>query len=133
DRTMDRRTFLTTFACLLIPAVTVEAQQPANVFRIGILGTYPPTAPEFAHLWEAFVHGLRDLGYIEGQNLVVDRRFMEGKAEGLPRRVTDKSEQPRRRTPAERRGDRGTGAGIAASSPGGAPARRARRGVRRND
>jgi putative ABC transport system substrate-binding protein len=84
DRTMDRRTFLTTFACLLTPAMTVEAQQPANVFRIGILGTYPPTTPEFAHLWEAFVQGLRDLGYIEGQNLVVDRRFMEGKAERLP-------------------------------------------------
>jgi putative ABC transport system substrate-binding protein len=81
---MDRRTFLTTFACLLTAAVTVEAQQPANVFRIGILGTYPPTTPEFAHLWEAFVQGLRDLGYIEGQNLVVDRRFMEGKAERLP-------------------------------------------------
>ncbi|HEY8132359.1 MAG TPA: ABC transporter substrate-binding protein [Thermoanaerobaculia bacterium] len=62
----------------------MEAQQPANVFRIGILGTYPPTTPEFAHLWEAFVQGLRDLGYIEGQNLVVDRRFMEGKAERLP-------------------------------------------------
>jgi putative ABC transport system substrate-binding protein len=79
---MDRRTFLTTFACLLTPAV--EAQQPANVFRIGILGTYPPTSPEFAHLWEAFVQGLRDLGYIEGHNLVVERRFMEGKAERLP-------------------------------------------------
>jgi putative tryptophan/tyrosine transport system substrate-binding protein len=81
---MDRRTFLTTFACLLATAVTVEAQQPANVFRIGILGTYPPTTPEFAHLWEAFVQGLRELGYIEGQNLVVERRFMEGKAERLP-------------------------------------------------
>lgn len=81
---MNRRTFLTAFACLLIPVVTVEAQQPANVFRIGILGTYPPTTPEFAHLWEAFVQGLRDLGYIEGQNLVIERRFMEGKAERLP-------------------------------------------------
>ncbi|HEX9277408.1 MAG TPA: ABC transporter substrate-binding protein [Casimicrobiaceae bacterium] len=68
----------------MTPAVIVGAQQPANVFRIGILGTYPPTTPEFAHLWEAFVQGLRDLGYIEGQNLVVERRFMEGKAERLP-------------------------------------------------
>jgi putative ABC transport system substrate-binding protein len=80
---MDRRTLLTTLACLLATAVPVEAQQPANVFRIGILGTYPPTTPEFAHLWEAFVQGLRELGYIEGQNLVVERRFMEGKAERL--------------------------------------------------
>jgi ABC-type uncharacterized transport system substrate-binding protein len=81
---MDRRTFLTTLASLLAAAVTVEARQPANVFRIGILGTYPPTTPEFAHLWEAFVQGLRELGYIEGQNLVIERRFMEGKAERLP-------------------------------------------------
>lgn len=81
---MNRRTFLTTCAYLLIPAVTVDAQQPASVSRIGILGTYPPTTPEFAHLWEAFVQGLQDLGYIEGQNLVVERRFMEGKAERLP-------------------------------------------------
>jgi putative ABC transport system substrate-binding protein len=81
---MDRRTLLTIFACLLTPAVTVGAQQPANVFRIGILGTYPPTAPEFAHLWESFARGMQDLGYIEGQNLVVERRFMEGKAERLP-------------------------------------------------
>lgn len=80
---MNRRTFLTTCAYLLTPAVTVDAQQPARVFRIGILGTYPPTTPEFAHLWEAFVQGLRDLGYIESQNLVVERRFMEGKAERL--------------------------------------------------
>jgi putative ABC transport system substrate-binding protein len=58
--------------------------QPAKVFRIGILGTYPPTAPEFAHLWEAFAQGLRELGYEEGQNLAIERRFVEGKVERLP-------------------------------------------------
>jgi putative ABC transport system substrate-binding protein len=60
------------------------AQQPAKVFRIGILGTYPPTAPEFAHLWEAFVQGLREFGYEEGQNLAIERKFAEGKVERLP-------------------------------------------------
>ena len=81
---LDRRTFLTTVAGLVAAPFTAEAEQPAKVFRIGILGTYPPTAPEVAHLWEAFIQGLRELGYVEGQNITVERRFMEGKAERLP-------------------------------------------------
>jgi len=82
---LDRRAFLGTLAGGLLSApLAVGAQQPAKVFRIGILGTYPPTTPEFAHLWEAFAQGLRERGYIEGQNLVVERRFMEEKAERLP-------------------------------------------------
>lgn len=83
-RTMDRRTFLTASAGLVASSLTAEAQQTANVPRIGILGTYPPTTPEFAHLWQAFDHGLRELGHVEGRNLVVERRFMEGNAERLP-------------------------------------------------
>jgi ABC-type uncharacterized transport system substrate-binding protein len=81
---MNRRTFLTSSAGLVVASTTVGAQQPANVFRIGILGTYPPTSPEFAHLWKAFDQGLRELGYTEGLNLVAERRFMEGNAEQLP-------------------------------------------------
>ncbi len=85
QRVVARRTFLGVIAGGLLAApLAAEGQQPAKVFRIGILGTYPPTAPEFAHLWEAFTQGLRDLGYIEGQNLLVERRFMEGRAERLP-------------------------------------------------
>jgi putative tryptophan/tyrosine transport system substrate-binding protein len=80
---MDRRTFLTTIAGLVAAPLRAEAQ-PAKVFRIGILGTYPPTAPEFAHLWEAFAQGLRERGYEEGQNLAIERRFVEGKVERLP-------------------------------------------------
>ena len=63
---------------------TAEAQQLAKVFRIGILGTYPPTSPAFAPLWDAFIQGLRELGYVEGQNIVIERRFMEDNAERLP-------------------------------------------------
>jgi hypothetical protein len=35
-------------------------------------------------LWEAFRHGLRDLGYVEGQNVVVEYRFAAGQNERLP-------------------------------------------------
>ena len=82
---MLRRAFVAALAGGLLSApLAAGAQQPTNVFRIGILGTYPPTTPEFAHVWEAFFQGLRARGYVEGQNLVVERRFMEGKVELLP-------------------------------------------------
>lgn len=81
---MNRRAFLTISAGLVVASVAMAAEQAANVFRIGILGTYPPSSPEFAHLWRAFDQGLRELGCIEGQNLVVERRFMEAKPERLP-------------------------------------------------
>ncbi len=71
-------------AGILSAPLTGAPQQPAKVFQIGILGTYPPTTPEFAPLWEAFIQGLRELGYVEGQNIAIERRFMEGKAERLP-------------------------------------------------
>jgi putative ABC transport system substrate-binding protein len=57
-----------------------QAQQMGKVPRIGILQTSEPTVP----IWEAFRHGLRDLGYVEGQNLVIEFRSAEGHVERLP-------------------------------------------------
>src|SRR5205085_4288885 len=48
--------------------------------RIGIFQTSEPSVP----IWEAFRHGLRDLGYVEGQNLVIEFRSAEGHVERLP-------------------------------------------------
>src|SRR5687767_11337320 len=57
-------------AILLAIAVIGEAQQPAKVPRIGFLrGTDYPSA-----YTEAFRHGLRELGYVEGQNITVEYR-----------------------------------------------------------
>lgn len=56
------------FGMLLAP-LTAEAQQPAKVYRIGILPPGPISAR--AHLWEAFRQGLRELGYVEGQNITL--------------------------------------------------------------
>src|SRR6516164_3681987 len=67
---------------LLAAAVTVEAQQPNKVPRIGLL-----TAPPFSALTarhEAFRQGLRDLGYVEGKNIVIEWRSAEGKLDRLP-------------------------------------------------
>src|SRR5438094_1951557 len=58
-----------------------EAQQAANVARIGYLSTNHGANP---HLREAFLQGLRDLGYVEGGNVVIEYRDAEGKPERLP-------------------------------------------------
>jgi putative ABC transport system substrate-binding protein len=82
---VDRRAFLATLSGSLLAApLAAEAQQPGKVFRIGILGNVPPTYPEGARVWGAFIEGLRDLGYAEGQNITIVHRSSEGKFQRLP-------------------------------------------------
>ena len=64
---------------ILTAPLIAEAQQPARVPRLGIL--YPRTLPDPSI--EAFRQGLRELGYIEGQNIAIEYRSAEGKAERL--------------------------------------------------
>jgi len=59
-----------------------EAQQTKKVPRIGYLGTGSPSSTK--EVVEAFQQGLRDLGYIEGQNITIEYRSTEGMAERLP-------------------------------------------------
>ncbi len=72
-----------TLGILLAPLV-VSAQPPGKVFRIGYLGNDPLTTPGPLAIWEVFVQGLREFGYVEGQNITIERRFSEGKYERLP-------------------------------------------------
>jgi putative tryptophan/tyrosine transport system substrate-binding protein len=65
----------------LFSPVAAEAQQAAKVARIGYLG---PTLAANPHMIEAFLQGLRDLGYVEGRNVVIEYRDAEGKLERLP-------------------------------------------------
>src|SRR6266480_744916 len=58
------------------------AQQPQNVVRIGILGT--ETASGQAGRLEALLAGLRDLGYVDGRNMVIEFRWAEGNYDRLP-------------------------------------------------
>jgi len=79
---MDRRVFLAgTGAVLLAGPLAAEAQQAAKVARIGYLAPNLAASP---HNHEAFRQGLRDLGYVEGRNLVIEYRDAEGKLERLP-------------------------------------------------
>jgi ABC-type uncharacterized transport system substrate-binding protein len=81
---LDRRAWLLGSLSALAAPRVAATQAPARVFRIGVLTAAPPTDPESAPLWEAFLQGLRDLGYVEGQNVVLERRFSDGQADRLP-------------------------------------------------
>jgi putative tryptophan/tyrosine transport system substrate-binding protein len=66
---------------LFVAPLTAEAQQATKVHRIGRLSSGSPTEPN-PNL-EAFRQGLRELGYVEGQNLVIESRYAEGSPERL--------------------------------------------------
>jgi putative ABC transport system substrate-binding protein len=59
-----------------------QGQQPTKVPRIGFLGAVSPSV--IAARVEAFRQGLRDLGYVEGKNIVIEYRWAEGKFDRLP-------------------------------------------------
>jgi putative tryptophan/tyrosine transport system substrate-binding protein len=67
---------------LLVLYVSAEGQQPAKVRRIGFLASASPSV--VSHRVEAFQQGLRDLGYIEGKNIVIESRYAEGKFDQIP-------------------------------------------------
>jgi putative tryptophan/tyrosine transport system substrate-binding protein len=79
---MDRRTFVSTAGgALLVKAFPANAQSSAKLPRIGVLFPgAPTTATPFV---EAFSLGLREHGYVEGQNIVVERRYGEGRVERI--------------------------------------------------
>ena len=66
--------------------VAANAQQAAKIARIGFLGQNLAPNP---HVREAFRQGLRDLGYVEGRNLVIEYRDAEGKFDRLPALAAD--------------------------------------------
>src|SRR5229473_8519283 len=79
---MERRTFMAMLTGgIVVAPLAAEAQQAAKVARIGWLATSLAPNP---HLKEAFRQGLRDLGYVEGRNVVIEYRDAEGKLERLP-------------------------------------------------
>src|SRR5437762_4573108 len=71
-------------ACVLFSApLAVEAQQAGKVYRVGIL-TNKASDPAEARLWQAFRSGLRERGWIEGQNILIEFRAAEGNTARLP-------------------------------------------------
>jgi len=67
---------------VLTTPLAAEAQPPGKVYRIGFILTTAPN--ELGHFFKALAEGLRELGYVEGRNVVFERRFAEGRQERLP-------------------------------------------------
>jgi putative ABC transport system substrate-binding protein len=87
---MRRRDFIRVIAgsaaAAAFPA-TARTQQRSNVPRVGYLFSF--TRAEGEHLWEACRQGLRDLGYVEGQNIILEPRLAEGHNERLQNLATE--------------------------------------------
>jgi ABC-type uncharacterized transport system substrate-binding protein len=79
---IGRRLTLVMMLALLAVPLAAEAQQPAQVARIGYLSRLSASA-DATHS-EAFRQGLRDLGYVEGQNAVIEARYADGRLDRLP-------------------------------------------------
>jgi putative ABC transport system substrate-binding protein len=80
---MKAKTLVYALPALILAIVHLaEAQEPAKIPRIGLLGVISASAAEGRI--EAFRQGLRDLGYVEGKNIVIEYRTAEGKLERLP-------------------------------------------------
>ena len=82
-----RRTFLGAVAGGLFVARTGAAQEPGKVYRIGYLST--PTRASVEKGVQAFLRALRELGWVEGRNFVIDFRWAEGDVERLPALATE--------------------------------------------
>jgi len=85
---ITRRRFVTTTAVAFIGSPPAVAAQPARKLpRIGFVEAGARSANQ--HFLDAFRIGLRDLGYIDGQNIAVDERWADGKIERFPEIVGD--------------------------------------------
>ena len=85
---MRRRTFgfvLGTF--FLTTFHLAQAQQPTKIARIGYLSPGDPVSRGYRT--EAFRQGLKELGYIEGKNIIIEYRFAEARSERLPELARD--------------------------------------------
>src|SRR6266536_2028651 len=67
---------------LLAVAVIAEAQQAKKISRVGFL--IPGTPSSWSARIEAFQQGLRELGHVEGQNIIIEYRYAEGKFDRVP-------------------------------------------------
>ncbi len=80
-----RRQFLIAFgACALAAPLGAFAQQPAKVWRIGFFYFGSRQSAMDTGRYQLFLQGMRELGYVEGKNFVIEARFADGVNQSLP-------------------------------------------------
>jgi ABC-type uncharacterized transport system substrate-binding protein len=84
---IGRRACFAAVATLVVAALAAESQTAAKIPRIGLLSPGLSTAP--STLREAFLDGLRELGYVDGRTVVIEYRYAEGRDERLSRLASD--------------------------------------------
>jgi len=88
--TMNTKIIFCLFAATLLSTASfVEAQRPTKVPRIGYLSVATSLSSGDAARKEAFRQALRELGYMEGENIVIEYRYAEGKFDRLPDLATE--------------------------------------------
>ena len=91
---MNRRAFVTGLGAAVAAPLGAEAQQAApdasrrgRRARVGYLGSGHPsdrTSPRFSYLFDSFASGLRELGYVDGQTVIIEWKFAEQRYERVP-------------------------------------------------
>jgi putative tryptophan/tyrosine transport system substrate-binding protein len=89
---MDRRTFVVGTVTVLAASLAAEAQQMGKVPRVGYLNAV--SADTATGAVEAFRQGLRELGYIEGQNILIEYRWADGRFDRLPALASELAHLP---------------------------------------
>src|SRR6516162_8327935 len=80
---MQRRQFISVLGVAAILAwvpLAADAQQSNKLPRLGWLPTFAATSP----LYDGFRQGLREMGYVEGKNIIIETRWAEGNLDRLP-------------------------------------------------
>jgi len=85
---MTRRAFIRGLAgAVMLPPMAADAETPAKARRIGLMMSTTPVAA--SHIVAAFADGLRELGHVEGKNVVFEYRWAEGKPERFAEMAAD--------------------------------------------
>ena len=79
---MRRRFFAFALGSLFLQTFRLAEQQPRKIARIGYLSAGDPVSRSYRI--EAFRQGLKELGYVEGKNIIIEYRFAEARSERLP-------------------------------------------------
>ncbi len=84
-----RRTFFAAVAALCVLPLRAGAQPAVRVFRLGILRSRPAPSAAGAAEFVAFERPLRDLGYVEGRNPLIETRYAQNDLQRLPTRARE--------------------------------------------